>query len=58
MKLHRGKFRTRKAMKRTLGMRGLRGSGVYYRWPIVTDDHGNRYFDKIKRSNLISIAPA
>ncbi len=41
MKLHRGKYRSRKSYKRATG-NALKGSG-YYRHCVETDNRGNRF---------------
>ena len=42
MKLLRGKYRSRKAMKKALGL-GKVGTGRYYSGPVTADQFGNRY---------------
>lgn len=57
MKLLRGRFRTRKALKQTLGKSGLRNTGGVYSKRIVTDQFGNRYWGTIAKRYLISAGP-
>ena len=56
MNLFRGRFKSRKNMKRALGIQ-LRGSGRTYRTPIQSDKHGNRFVRMGVKKYILSHGP-